>query len=92
VVGTGVELGLPSVFSEHDLQHAAPPAGEIPVAAQVFAEVEDGAPLFAAHHPRDATTSHFRFGRKQQPRLDSRFMGSDSGSELTRNSDPSGVR
>jgi hypothetical protein len=40
VVGTGVELRLPSRPDEHD-QHAAPPAGEIPVVAQVFVEVED---------------------------------------------------
>ena len=41
-MGTGVELRLPSL-SERDEQHAVPPAREIPVVAQVFAEVEDGA-------------------------------------------------
>jgi hypothetical protein len=42
VVSTGVELRLPSL-SERDEQHAVPPAGETPVVAQVFAEVDDGA-------------------------------------------------
>src|SRR4051812_14365338 len=43
VVSSGVELRLPSDPSERDEQHAVPPADVIPVVAQVFAEVEDGA-------------------------------------------------